>query len=191
MIEEFFPFGDKPRSLIETAALIAYTAHRAQTRKDDQSPYFIHPCMVALKLTSYHCSEEVIAAGYVHDVLEDTAFPEALLEQLLGSKIVQLVKSVSENKTLPWEERKQNYIDAVARASEAVKCLSVADKIHNLQSLLSAYAKDGSEVWKVFNRGREQKCWFEQTLCAELQKTWQHPILDEYAALVAQLERLA
>lgn len=189
-VNEFFPYADRQRSLIETAALIAYTAHRTQTRKGDQSPYFIHPSMVALKLTAYQCTEEVVAAGYVHDVLEDTDFPEALLEAMLGSQVVQLVKTVSEQKALPWEERKQKYIDTVAQASEAVKCVSVADKIHNLQSLFSAHAKEGAEIWSVFNRGRDLKCWFEQTLCAELQKTWQHPMLDEYATLVAQLRTL-
>ncbi len=185
-----FPFADKPRSFLEMAALVAHTAHAKQTRKDDTTPYFIHPCMVAFKLMSYGFSDQVIAAGLVHDVLEDTDFTKEELEVLVGKPVVEIVLAVSEDKSLPWEERKALYIERVAAASDQVKAVSIADKIHNLESLFSAYQIHGEDVWKFFNRGRELKCWFEQTLCAEVKKTWKHPILDEYTILVERLNAL-
>lgn len=184
------PLASKPRSLTELAALIAYTAHAAQTRKDDQTPYFVHPCMVAFKLMSYGFPEDIVAAGLVHDVLEDSAVSKEELERLLGKRVADIVSAVSEDKALPWEERKALYVEAISAAPDEVKAVSIADKIHNLESLFSAYQIQREQVWKAFNRGREQKCWFEQTLCAAVKKTWKHPILDEYAQLVERLDTL-
>jgi (p)ppGpp synthase/HD superfamily hydrolase len=103
--------GKKLRSLVETASLIAYVAHQGQVRKDDSSPYFIHPCQVGLKLTALGFDERVVAAGFVHDVLEDTTFPQSELERLLGTEVLEIVLAVSEDKTLSWEERKKQYIN--------------------------------------------------------------------------------
>nr|HPM28652.1 HD domain-containing protein [Candidatus Portnoybacteria bacterium] len=63
-------------SLIEKAIRIIVTAHANQKRKNDGSPYVVHPLMVAIKLMKYNFSDEVIAAALVHDVLEDTDITE-------------------------------------------------------------------------------------------------------------------
>ncbi len=177
-------------SLVERAAQIAYQGHIAQKRKDDGSPYFIHPCMVAMLLRRHGFADEVVAAAFVHDVLEDTSVTAEELTAKLGKEVVDIVLSVSEDKGLPWEERKAAYVEQVARSSDATKAVSVADKIHNLESLLAAYAEKGPSVWKVFNRGKAQKYWFESTLLKRLQETWNHPLLDEYAALVERMSVL-
>ncbi len=187
VISPFFS-GHKPRSLVETAALIAYVAHQGQVRKDDSSPYFIHPCQVGLKLTAHGFDERVVAAGFVHDVLEDTTFPQSELERLLGTEVLETVLAVSEDKTLPWEERKKHYINQVIHASDAAKAVSIADKVHNLESLLASCAVHGSAVWQVFNRGKDQKIWFERAMLEAIQTAWLHPLVDEYATLVEGLD---
>lgn len=173
------------RSLIEQAARIAYTAHARQTRKDDGSPYFIHPCMVALKLAAYGFDEKIIAAGYVHDVLEDTSVTKEALEQALGSEVVRIVLSVTEDKSLPWEERKKSYIVRVCEGSDGAKAVSLADKIHNIESMLSAYQTQGSAIWKIFTRGRDAQRWFQESLLYAVRETWHHPFVDEYTDAVA------
>ena len=181
-------FGMAERSLVEKAALIAFVAHAGQLRKDAGSPYVIHPYMAALKLASYQFSETVIAAALVHDVLEDTPVTKAQLEELLGADVVSLVESLTEDKSLTWEVRKERYIASVREASDEVKAISTADKIHNLESFFAAYAVQGSSLWQVFSRGREAKCWFERAMLKALQETWVHPLVDEYAKLVARLD---
>ena len=183
-------FGGKKRGLVESAALISYLAHAQQTRKDDGSPYFIHPSMVAMKLVRYGFSDEVVAAGYTHDVLEDTTINAHELIQVLSETVVRTIQDVSEDKSLPWEERKRTYITQVCQASEAARAVSIADKIHNLESLFSAHSVMGDEVWKVFHRGRDAKTWFEKTMLKEIQNVWKHPLVDEYALLVAKMEML-
>ncbi len=183
-------FGNAKRSLIETAMQIAYVAHAGQTRKDSGSPYVIHPFMAALNLTRHGFSDTVVAATLVHDVLEDTPVNEAQLREILGDEITDIVRTVSEDKTLVWEKRKEVYIQQICQGSEAAKAVSISDKIHNLQSLCAAHAAQGSAIWSVFNRGRESKAWFEHSLLAAIQNSWSHPLVDEYAAWVKKMDEL-
>lgn len=177
-------------TLYERVLTVAVGAHKEQVRKHDGSPYVIHPIMVARILERSGFGEEVQAAGLVHDVLEDTAMTEEDLRRLVSDEVVDIVTAVSEDKDLPWEERKEHYIASVVAAGESVWAVSVADKIHNAESLITHYEKVGPAVWQVFNRGKEKKVWFERTLLARLQTVWQHPLLEEYARLVSILETL-
>lgn len=177
--------------LVEHAMRIALDAHKDQVRKTDGSPYVVHPLMVALILQRHLCADEIIAAGLVHDVLEDTSVTEAYLRRELGDVVTDYVVAVSEDKSLSWEERKKKYIETLRQAPEGAKAVSVADKIHNLQSLLRAHADMGSAVWNVFNRGKEQQIWFQSALLEMFKEVWRHPLVAEYERLVGEMKMLA
>lgn len=177
-------------NLIEKAARIAVIAHDKQTRKSDGSPYIVHPFMTALKLLQNNFSDIIISAALVHDVLEDTDFSEKKLRETLGDEVLQIVKAVSEDKALPWEERKKQYIETVRNAPKGTKAVSIADKIHNLESLMAAHTDQGPEIWNKFNRGKEQKLWFEKEVLKMFKATWQHTLVDEYEALLNKVENL-
>ena len=49
--------------------------------------------------------------------------------------------------------------------------------------------KEQPGVWKRFNRGRAGKLWFEHEVLAMLHRSWAHPIVEEYARLLAEFER--
>ena len=176
--------------LTEKAIRIAVFAHGGKTRKGDNLPYIIHPFMVALKLAKYNFPETVIAAALAHDVLEDTDYPEKKLRAELGDGVLQIVKAVTNDDSLSWEEKKKNYVKTVRNGPDGAKAIAVADKIHNLESLLIAYAEQGPELWKKFNRGKEQKLWFENEVLKMLKETWQHPLIDEYENLLKQEKQL-
>lgn len=177
--------------LIEKATFIAAVAHKNQVRKSDGSLYIVHPLMVARIVASHNFPDVVVAAALVHDVLEDSDITELELRRHLGNVVVDIVTRVSEDKALPWQERKQRYIDLVSQSDAYTKAVSVADKIHNARSLLDAHTIQGALVWEKFNQGRDLKMWFERTLCTQLQQSWQHPLLDEYTTLVSQMELLS
>ena len=177
-------------TLTEKALQIAITAHTGQVRKSDDTPYIAHPVMVALMLKEYGFDEVVIAAALVHDVLEDTAFGREKLVAELGEEVVQVVDAVSEDTSLEWEKRKELYVQAVAEATEAVKAVSIADKIHNAESIIDFHATKGKEAWTVFNRGKEQKLWFENLVYTEVSRTWSHPMLERYRTLIDVMEGL-
>lgn len=173
----------------EVALHLAYTAHEGQVRKTDNSPYIIHPIMVAHLLTQIGASEEVIVAALLHDVLEDTSVSCEKLLTVSGAAVLEIVETVSENKSLPYEERKAAYINQVVAGGESVWLVSVADKIHNAESLLDHIAHVGADAWTHFNRGKVDKLRFEKKLHAALSVVWQHPLLDRYARLLEQLEQ--
>ena len=173
-------------NIIEKATRIAVIAHQDQTRKGDNLPYIIHPFMVALKLQKYNFSENIIAAALTHDVLEDTDYPEEKLKTELGDEVFEIVKAVSNDESLSWEEKKKHYIETVKNGPDGAKAVCVADKIHNLESLLSAYQDQGVDVWKKFNRGKDKKVWFETEVLKMLEEVWQHPLINEYKNLLEQ-----
>jgi (p)ppGpp synthase/HD superfamily hydrolase len=177
--------------IVERATFVAVVAHKEQVRKSDGSPYIVHPLMVARIVASHNFPDVVVAAALVHDVLEDSPITKDELTNLLNEEVVAIVTAVSEDKSLPWKDRKLQYIKAVSVSGEYVKAVSVADKIHNAQSLRDAHAKFGSSVWERFNQGRDIKIWFERTLCDQLEQNWQHPLLQEYKTLVSELEKLS
>ncbi len=177
--------------LYQRALKVAIKAHQGQTRKHDGSAYVAHPIMVARILERAGFSDVVVAAGLTHDVLEDTHVTEGELRTLLGNEVVDIVAAVSEDKALPWDERKEKYVRTVIIAGESARAVSVADKIHNAQDFIAFHATAGPACWSVFNRGKEKKIWFEKLVHQELSKVWQHPLLDTYATLIITLESLA
>ncbi len=168
---------------------MATSAHAGQMRKDGP-PYIIHPTAVAIMLARHGFAEAVIAAALVHDVLEDTAVVADEMGDELGQEVLGLVQTVSYDKALSWEDARTAYVESVRQAPEGAKAISVADKIHNAESLLMAYGKEGKAIWSHFNRTRDKKLWFEEEMLRMLKESWQHPLVDEYAALVEKLKAL-
>ena len=177
-------------TLVEKATRIATIAHEGQVRKNDGSPYIVHPYMCALNLMKHGFSEEVVAAALTHDVLEDTELTIDTLLDELGEDVVAIVKTVSEDKTLEWEDRKDEYIESVRAGSEDAKAVCIADKIHNAQSVIHAHSVEGEEIWKVFSREKEKKLLFEESCLAMFKETWEHPLVNEYEELVKTLRSL-
>lgn len=176
--------------LVERAKEIATKAHEGQVRKTDGSPYINHPVAVAALVKAHGYPEVVIAAALVHDVIEDTNMTETRLREELGDKVVDIVTAVSENKNLEWEDRKEQYVESVVSAGESVWAVSIADKIHNAESIIEYHKEVGHAIWDMFNRGKEKKLWFENLLLTKLRKSWNHPLLDEYERLIKQMELL-
>ncbi len=179
-------------SLVEKAIRLSVRAHQGQTRKESDLPYISHPFSVALKLAKHGFSDTVIATALTHDVIEDTPVSREQLEKELGHEVREIVEAMTtdEDKSLPWEGRKKQYITWVRAGSNEVKAVSLAEKIHNLESMLAGYAEQGPDFLKHFTRGREQQLWFAEELLRMFQETFQHPLVDEYARLVSKLKRL-
>ena len=178
-------------NLYEKALKIAIKAHTGQTRKHDGSAYVAHPIMVARIVEQAGFPETVIAAALAHDILEDSSITEDELRQELGDDVVDIVAAVSEDTTLPWEERKEAYVKKVLAGGEVAWAVSVADKIHNAGDLIAFHAVVGADVWKSFNRGKEKKVWFERLLHTELSRVWNHPLLESYGEKIMRMEGLA
>ncbi len=157
------------RSWIDSAVEVAAKAHRNQLRKGTDIPYIVHPIGVGLILLRTGCPEEVIAAGILHDILEDTAVTYEYLKDNFNDRIADLVTACSEpDKSLPWEERKQHTLEFIKTATLEVRTIVCADKLHNLRSIAADYRKVGEELWKRFKRGRPEQEWYYRSLAETL-----------------------
>jgi guanosine-3',5'-bis(diphosphate) 3'-pyrophosphohydrolase len=118
--------------------------HANQRRKGkQQTPYINHPIKVVSVLSAHGESDhDLLAAGALHDVIEDTAREKKQIEKLstlikkkFGERVLKMVLEVSDDKSLPYQERKRLQIIHTPSLSSSAKKLKIADKICNIQDL--------------------------------------------------------
>lgn len=140
----------------------AIYAHSGQRRKSDlDKPMIIHPINVANILEEYGFDDNVVAAGYLHDVVEDTNFSILDIFKLFDEDVSSLVYGASEpDKRLSWEERKGHTIDVVKNFDLRHKAVVCADKISNLEDLKISFGIKGEMDFSSFKRGFESQKWY-------------------------------
>ena len=172
---------------LEKAQQLATKAHENQTRKNSSEPYIEHPKRVAMLLKEAGFPEEVVIAGYLHDVVEDTPITIEDIRDQFGEKVAEIVAYHTEDKTLSWEERKQHTINAFKTAPYYVQALIIADKLDNLQSVVEQYNQMGDKVWVAFKRGKEQQAWYNCSIAKEIPQLENPPLyFERYKQLVEQ-----
>lgn len=144
----------------EKAKNFATRAHAGQLRKNTLDPYITHPIRVAKRLEDSGFKDELVAAGYLHDVVEDTPVELGEIKNLFGEEVAAFVAAHTEDKTKSWKERKQHTINTIKTASKEVTSLIVADRLDNLLSVEEALAEQGNAVWDHFNAGLELQKWY-------------------------------
>lgn len=129
--------------LIEKAWEFAQKAHEGQKRKSGE-PYTIHVIQVANILASLHCSPTVIAAGLLHDTLEDCEWVTyEMLEETFSPQIAHLVESVTKINTMKHEFKNEEEYQAhnhrkifmAMVADIRVVLVKLADRLHNMRTL--------------------------------------------------------
>ncbi len=151
--------------LILKGVQFALHAHQGQQRKVDGQPYYFHPLAVGRLLIEAGGAAEVVVAGLLHDVVEDSAYTAEDIEDEFGGQIARWVNAVTEpNKEKPWRERKQAALEALANAEFEVMLIALADKRDNLRSLRAAFDLQGPVVWSKFNRPKPDQRWYYESL---------------------------
>lgn len=156
------------------APTFAARAHRNQLRKgtdrkggahDDLLglgvPYLAHAAGVGMLLLEHRAPEHVVAAGILHDVLEDTPATYETLQEVFGSEIADLVRAESEpDKSFPWRARKEHTIRHLNEVPFEVRLVAAADKLHNLQSMIADLEDIGPNLWERFNASQDEQAWY-------------------------------
>ena len=122
--------------LTRDALAFAHARHAGQTRDLDDLPFVTHPVEVACLLHEAGYSDEVVAAGVLHDVLEDTDAEHGDLEARFGRRVADLVEAVTDDASITDHgERKAALRDQVARAGECAAVVFAADKVSKAREL--------------------------------------------------------
>jgi GTP pyrophosphokinase len=123
--------------------------HRKAPEGEDRPAYFIHLAEVGWMLQEAGMDAETVAAGYLHDVIEDCGYSQEHLAQEIGNpRVAEIVKWVSEDKLDPktgdklsWEVRNKGYLERLQAAPDNVRALSCADKTSNMRDMNRLLAK--------------------------------------------------
>lgn len=151
--------------LIDLAIRTAAAQHRDQNRKVNDVPYVSHPFAVAAILGNFTDDETVVAGALLHDTIEDTTYTPTELADTFGQQVLAIVQGVTEDKSIDdWEERKADYFANLAVAPTGSKMIAVADRMHNLYSLMDEYQKHGDDLWTLFGSSPARQLWLTEEM---------------------------
>ena len=132
--------GSVDKKLLEKAFYLAKEAHKGQYRAS-KKPYFSHPLETAAILAKMGLGSNVVAAGLLHDVLEDTPIKKPVLCNEFGNEVCSLVEGVTKLDILTSESRNNeslknlhNLLFATTKDPRVI-LIKLADKMHNLKTL--------------------------------------------------------
>ena len=149
-------------TLILKAAHFAAQKPRDHRRKAQHPPpYITHPISVALAITQIGGVDdpEILAAALLHDTLEDTETEPEELEDEFGKKVCEYVLDVTDDKTLPKDERKSRQIENAKKISKGAALIKLGDKISNVTDVINS----PTEGWDI-NRRKEYLDWAEKVI---------------------------
>ncbi len=127
--------------LVKKAYEFAETAHNGQVRKSGE-PYFMHPVSVASILTELMIDAPTIAAGFLHDTVEDC--PDITLETIatqFGDEVARLVDGVTKLDKISFADREEQKAESLRKMILAmskdirVVIIKLADRLHNMRTL--------------------------------------------------------
>lgn len=138
-LKKYHPSGDI--SMIDKAYAIAQEAHDGQRRKSGE-PYIVHPLCVAIILADLEMDKETIAAGLLHDVVEDTVMTNEDIEREFGDDVAALVDGVTKMSKLQYNGDKVEFqadnlrkmFLAMAKDIRVI-IIKLADRLHNMRTL--------------------------------------------------------
>lgn len=193
--------------VINHALAFAAKHHDRQVRKGTKLPYLTHPANVAVILTRYGRDNDTVVAGILHDVIEDCirdGYTREMLEQRIGDKfgpkVLDTVLAVTYRRhdddgvELSGDERRADYLERLADASDDARWVCAADRIHNASSIISDLRRtvDPETIWARFGSGRASTArWYRQVYKRLDEVGFKAPIMIELEQVSRELEKLA
>ncbi len=131
--------GNYDVALVEKAFSICFRAHQGQRRLSGEA-YYYHPFSVAKILVSLGMDSESVAAGLLHDVVEDTELTSEELEKEFGPAITNLVDGVTKLGKLPIsakEQQSENLRKMLIAMAQDIRVIIIklADRLHNMRTI--------------------------------------------------------
>ncbi|GER58976.1 RelA/SpoT family protein [Patiriisocius marinus] len=135
--------SDDDKKLIRSAFDVAVDAHKEQRRKSGEA-YIFHPIAVAKIVASeIGLDATSIAAALLHDVVEDTSYTLADIEQMFGETVARIVDGLTKISNMPYEGdvslQAENFRKMLLTLNEDIRVIiiKIADRLHNMQTMES------------------------------------------------------
>lgn len=188
------PLPTSPRFL---AALNYATTLHTESRKGTTIPYISHLYSVAALVMESDGSEEEVIAALLHDAVEDHGGVKTLekIRSDYGEEVAAIVDGCTDDappagqEKRPWRERKEEYVAHISSASDSVRLVSNADKLHNARCILRDYRDIREAIWDRFTGKKEGSLWYYRALADAFLTNPANPFLaEELNRVVVELE---
>jgi GTP pyrophosphokinase len=139
--------------------------------------------------------EDQAIAALLHDVVEDCG-GQPILEEVakrFGPRVANIVDGCTDAYTIPkppWKQRKLDYLALLREASDDIRLVSAADKLHNVRAILADHRAEGDSVWDRFSGRREGTLWYYRAVLDILLAGRPNRLISELNRAVVELESL-
>ncbi len=174
------------------ALILAVNLHKEQRKKGSGAPYFSHLIGVAALVLENDGDEGQAIAMLLHDAVEDQGGKPVLdrIRADFGDRVADIVGCCTDIDSQIWRERKEAHLHHIAHASADVLKVALADKLHNVRSILMDRRRYGADIWERLHGGRDGKLWYYREVANSLCKHAPGIMADELARTVTELEKL-
>lgn len=144
---------DADLEIVKNAYKYAIKKHQGQYRRSGE-PYIMHPIEVARILASLELDVETIAAGLMHDVVEDTDTTHSQMIEMFGEEIAELVDGVTKLTNLSYKSKEESHTENLRKMFMAmandvrVVLIKLADRLHNARTFKYMPPKKAQEKAK-------------------------------------------
>jgi hypothetical protein len=183
---------------------LAERAHRGQTRKTGDKPYFLHSFAVAQVLSAAGADDDMILAGFLHDVPEDTDQTLVEIEDRFGSRVAFLVGGVTKASHAPdgrkytSQEKGDATEEQMENAHSDIAVVKGADLTVNTTDVIIDQEDLGFGHWDDLYKGHERAVWkvghylrLGEIISARLEREQIFPLIQvTLAKRIEQMQRL-
>ena len=174
----------------DEAFRLAHRLHRDQLRKGTSIPYVSHLMGVAALVIEHGGDEDQAIAALLHDAAEDQGGAATLAEirAAFGDEVAGIVSDCTDAwgaPKPPWRDRKEAYLVALPGKPPRSQLVSLADKTHNAEAILSDHLLLGDALWGRFKGGAEGTRWYYGALAGIFAEALPGPLSDRLSRAVA------
>ena len=153
---------------LEEAIIYATVMHQGKVRVYTGKTFILHPMEVAQILSTMTDDDDIVTAGILHDIVEDTDGTLTEIENRFGKRVAYLVDANSDH-TAPatemdadWKQRKEETLQVMQDSEDiGVKMLFLAETLANMRAFAQKYSEQGEDCWQKFpNLDPATLCWY-------------------------------
>ena len=183
------------KDLVSEAIAFSTMAHDGMRRRKSDTPYILHPMEVGAIVGTMTSNQEVIAAGVLHDVVEDAGISIEEIGEKFGTRVMELVASETENKReeLPpedtWQIRKEESLEKLRDTDDIdIMRLWIGDKLSNVRAIYRDFLIEGNAIWDKFHQSDiKVQAWYYRSIMKYTERLSHTLAWIEYKTLVEKI----